>query len=107
VEVSVGADPAGPWVRVVDAGPGFPPGFEDAAFDRFTRADASRTRDTGGAGLGLAIARGLVEAHGGEVWVEPPPGGRVAFRLPPEPLEPPGPEADRHPSSTERHLAVD
>ncbi len=88
VEVSVGTDGRGPWVRVVDAGPGFPPGFEDSAFDRFTRADPSRTRDTGGAGLGLAIARGLVEAHGGDVWLEPPPGGRVAFRLPAEPSGP-------------------
>ena len=35
-----------------------------------------------GAGLGLAIARGLVEAHGGRIWIEQPPGGRVAFELP-------------------------
>jgi signal transduction histidine kinase len=82
VEVSVGADDDGPWVRVVDAGPGFPAEFAPVAFDRFSRADPSRTRDTGGAGLGLAIAQGLVQAHGGEVWVEAPPGGRVAFRLP-------------------------
>lgn len=82
VEVSVGTGTDGPWVRVVDAGPGFPSEFAAIAFDRFSRADASRTRDTGGAGLGLAIARGLVEAHGGDVWVEPPPGGRVTFRLP-------------------------
>jgi signal transduction histidine kinase len=82
VHVSVGVDGGGPWIRVVDEGPGFDPVFAARAFDRFTRADSSRTRDTGGAGLGLAIARGLIEAHGGEVWVEPPPGGRVAFRLP-------------------------
>lgn len=82
VHVSVGVDVSGPWIRVVDEGPGFDPAFAAKAFDRFTRADSSRTRHTGGAGLGLAIARGLIEAHGGEVWVEPPPGGRVAFRLP-------------------------
>jgi signal transduction histidine kinase len=81
VVVTVGAD-GPPFVRVVDEGPGFPPGFEDRAFDQFTRADPSRSRTSGGAGLGLAIARGLVEAHGGRIWIEEPPGGRVAFELP-------------------------
>jgi signal transduction histidine kinase len=81
VRVAVAAD-GRPSIRVVDDGPGFPPGFDDEAFTRFTRADASRNRATGGAGLGLAIARGLVEAHGGRIWIEAPPGGRVAFELP-------------------------
>jgi signal transduction histidine kinase len=81
VEVTVG-DAAHPTVRVVDEGHGFEPAFAAEAFDRFTRAEPSRSRDTGGAGLGLAIARGLVEAHGGEIRIEPPPGGRVVFELP-------------------------
>jgi signal transduction histidine kinase len=71
-----------PTVRVVDEGPGFAAGFTPHAFDRFTRADESRSRSTGGAGLGLAIARGLVEAQGGRIWIEDAPGGRVAFQLP-------------------------
>jgi signal transduction histidine kinase len=71
-----------PRVEVVDEGPGFPSEFRAHAFDRFTRADPSRNRATGGAGLGLAIARGLVEAHGGRIWIDGPPGGRVTFELP-------------------------
>ncbi len=76
------AEEDGPTVRVVDEGPGFPAEFAESAFERFTRADVSRGRATGGSGLGLAIARGLVEAHGGRIWIEDPPGGRVAFSLP-------------------------
>ncbi|MEO6122458.1 MAG: HAMP domain-containing sensor histidine kinase [Ilumatobacteraceae bacterium] len=70
-------------VRVSDAGPGFPSDFRESAFDRFTCADASRSRNTGTAGgLGLAIARGLVEAHGGEIWIEDSSPTSVAFRVP-------------------------
>jgi signal transduction histidine kinase len=73
---------AGATVEVLDDGPGFDPELLPNAFDRFSRADPSRNRDTGGAGLGLAIAKGVIEAHGGTIWAEPGPGGRVAFRLP-------------------------
>ena len=71
-----------PTVRVLDQGPGFDAEFVPEAFDSFTRAEPSRNRASGGAGLGLAIARGIVEAHGGKIWIEPPPGGNVAFQLP-------------------------
>lgn len=77
---------AQPTVRVVDEGPGFPAEFASQVFEPFSRADPSRTRETGGSGLGLVIARGLVEAHGGTIWLErspdAPPGARVAFQLP-------------------------
>ena len=72
----------GPRVQVIDQGPGFPEQFASEAFDHFTRADASRSRNTGGAGLGLAIARSVIEAHGGRIWIEASEGGHVAFELP-------------------------
>lgn len=81
VEVAVSRQ-GRPIVTVSDAGAGFPPEFADRAFDRWSRADESRNRETGGVGLGLAIARGLVDAHGGDIWIEPAAGGRVAFDLP-------------------------
>lgn len=81
VEVEVRHD-GQPVVRVIDAGDGFGDDFAATAFDRFSRAEQSRNRSSGGAGLGLAIARGLVEAHGGSIEIEPPPGGRVAVRFP-------------------------
>jgi len=69
-------------VRVIDEGPGFPADFLERAFQSFSRSDEARTRDAGGAGLGLAIAEGFVRAHGGSIWADPGPGGRVAFRVP-------------------------
>jgi two-component system sensor histidine kinase BaeS len=71
-------------VAVEDTGAGLPPGAPERMFDRFWREDESRARTSGGAGLGLAIARGLVQAHGGTIWAENRAGGgaRVAFTLP-------------------------
>lgn len=69
-------------VEVLDDGDGFPPALVDRAFESFVRADEARRRDGAGAGLGLAIARGLVEAHDGTVRAHPGPGGRVEVRLP-------------------------
>jgi two-component system OmpR family sensor kinase len=62
----------GPAVRLVvaDAGPGMPPEVAARAFERFARADASRSRSSGGAGLGLAIVRAIVTAHGGAIALE-------------------------------------
>ncbi|NIS33561.1 MAG: HAMP domain-containing protein, partial [Actinobacteria bacterium] len=76
VVVEVGGNDGGS-VTVLDDGPGFSPDFIDRAFVSFERADPARGRDTGGAGLGLAIAHGFVQAHGGEIWAEQGPGGRV------------------------------
>jgi two-component system sensor histidine kinase BaeS len=69
-------------VAVLDDGPGFAADFVEDAFKSFYRADPARARETGGAGLGLAIAEGFVTAMGGTIWAEPGPGGRVTFELP-------------------------
>ncbi|HMQ31625.1 MAG TPA: ATP-binding protein [Chloroflexaceae bacterium] len=75
---------AGIVFEVRDSGAGISAEELPRIFDRFYRADRSRSRGSGGAGLGLAIARRLVEAHGGAIWAasEPGRGTTVAFRLP-------------------------
>ncbi len=60
-------------LHVADAGPGFPPGFAERAFDRFSRADDSRGRS--GTGLGLAIVEAIARAHGGSAATAARPGG--------------------------------
>jgi len=82
VRVAVHAADGRVEVEVSDDGPGFSADFLQRAFDGFTRADEARTRAGGGAGLGLAIARGLAQAHGGDISAMPGPGGRVTFWLP-------------------------
>jgi signal transduction histidine kinase len=74
-------------VRVIDTGVGIAAEDQARVFDRFHRADHARTRRTGGAGLGLAIARALVEAHGGHIGLESTPGRgtTVWFTLPASP----------------------
>jgi len=66
-------------VRVQDTGVGIAPEHLPHVFDRFYRADRSRTRTTGGAGLGLAIVKQLVEAHSGRIWVESERGKGTTF----------------------------
>jgi len=68
-----------PWavVEVADSGEGISPEDLPHVFERFYRGDPSRSRDRGGGGLGLSIAKALVEAQGGHIWIASPalPGG--------------------------------
>lgn len=68
-------------VQVSDKGPGIPPDDLPHIFDRFYRGDASRARVTGNAGLGLSIARAIVEAHGGSISVQSTPGEGAYFTI--------------------------
>ncbi len=88
VSVTVSAEPGRALVRVADAGPGIPPADRARVFDRFYRVDKARSRDRGGSGLGLAVARSLVAAHGGTIELSSEPG-RTVFTMA-LPLGPPG-----------------
>jgi signal transduction histidine kinase len=84
VTVSSIADGGRLRVDVDDDGPGIVAGERERVFDRFHRSDAARARGSGGAGLGLAIARSIVEVHGGRIRAEESSlgGARVSFELP-------------------------
>jgi histidine kinase len=78
-------------VSVEDTGPGIPSEHLPLLFERFYRVDPSRSRDDGGTGIGLAIARSVVEAHGGRIWAESDQGQGSRFRF----VLPLGPKASR------------
>jgi signal transduction histidine kinase len=67
----------GPWieVRIGDRGPGIPEALRERVFEPFFRLEESRSRETGGSGLGLAVARSVARGHGGDVSLEDRPGG--------------------------------
>lgn len=85
-EVRVRGTPVtgGVRIEVGDEGAGVPPEDVERIFDRFYRVDAARKSGAGGAGLGLAIARSIVELHGGSIRAEPrlPVGCRIVIDLP-------------------------
>ena len=81
--VTVGVRRAGDEavIEVEDRGPGMTPEHAARIFERFFRADPSRTRASGGSGLGLSIVSAIAEAHGGRVEVETNPGHGATFRV--------------------------
>ncbi len=92
VTVSVARDGDDAVLTVHDDGPGIDPALRDELFERFSRADRSRARQTGGTGLGLSIAGAIVDAHGGTISVASAPGDTTfEVRLPARPLDPAGP----------------
>ena len=81
VTVSVTGSAGHAELTVADHGPGMTAEQASRVFERFYRTDGARTRASGGAGLGLAIASSLAAAHGGEITVETAPGEGAAFCL--------------------------
>jgi signal transduction histidine kinase len=69
------------WVAVIDTGIGIAPADLPKVFERFWRADASRSTSTGGSGIGMALTKRLVELHGGEIEVESTLGKGSIFRF--------------------------
>lgn len=83
VVVALSGDEPAAVLTVADDGPGIPPAQRRRIFERFVRLDESRDRDEGGAGLGLAIAREVVESYDGQIAVDDNhPGTKFIVRLP-------------------------
>src|SRR5262245_37598714 len=84
IEVSLSRKGSKARLEIEDDGPGIPAERRAFVFERFARLEESRSRAGGGAGLGLSLARGLVEAHGGEIWIEDARigGARLVVLLP-------------------------
>jgi signal transduction histidine kinase len=97
-------------VAVRDTGPGIPREHLPRLFDRFYRVDTARSRDDGGTGIGLAIARSVIDAHGGRIWAESElgRGSTFTFELPVAArAEATGHEGDAFASPTARELRAE
>jgi len=81
VSISLGKSGSLALFRIANTGPEIPPEHENRIFERFYRADPSRSSDTVGSGLGLSICHELVLAHGGDIWLERVQPGWTAFAL--------------------------
>ncbi|MEV3935967.1 HAMP domain-containing sensor histidine kinase [Glycomyces sp. NPDC049804] len=81
IDVSVAENAGWAVLRVADHGPGIPAEHRQKVFDRFYRADPSRSRATGGSGLGLSIVSSIVAAHSGEIRLDSEPGEGTAIEV--------------------------
>jgi signal transduction histidine kinase len=103
VRVALRVAPAGAGtvatIEIEDSGPGIPVEMREAVFERFVRLDAARSRDLGGAGLGLSIARWIAQVHGGTISVDQSRlgGARFAVTLPANDPSAPGRPPRREP----------
>jgi signal transduction histidine kinase len=68
-------------IEVRDNGPGIPPREQERLFTMFYQVETDSTRSAGGLGLGLVISKGIVESHGGRIWVESEPGMGSSFKF--------------------------
>ncbi len=81
IDVSVHTEEDQLVISVADRGPGIPPSDLEHVFDKFYRVSGRTSERPTGSGLGLAVSRGLIEAHGGRIWVENREGGGAVFRF--------------------------
>lgn len=79
--ISIDASKAGDMlqVRIADTGTGIDPAYHESVFEAFRQVDGGYSRQHGGAGLGLAVAKKIVELHGGRIWLESKPGRGSCF----------------------------
>lgn len=70
VEINIAQNESDTEIIIDDSGPGIPVALRNQVFERFTRIDASRSRDTGGFGLGMSIIKSVVEKHNGQIFLE-------------------------------------
>ncbi len=81
IEISLSKENQGVLFSIKDNGPGISSSHIPRIFDRFYRSDSSRTRKYGGAGLGLAISKSIVEVHGGSISVASQEGDGSIFQV--------------------------